>query len=63
MVARQEAWWHTGRHDIGEVAESSTAGSVGNRKRLWAWNGLFETSKLTPRDTLLPTRTLPNPFR
>ena len=28
----QEAWWHTGRHGAGEVAESSTSGSAGSRK-------------------------------
>ena len=31
-----EAWWHTGRHDAGERAESSTSRSAGSRKRHWA---------------------------
>jgi hypothetical protein len=28
-----EAWWYTGRHGAGEVAESSTSGSIGSSKR------------------------------
>jgi len=28
-----EAWWHTGRHSTREVAESSTSGSAGSKKR------------------------------
>jgi hypothetical protein len=27
------------------------------RERLWAWNGLFETSKSTPSDILPPAKT------
>jgi hypothetical protein len=51
----QEAWWHTGRHGVGEVAESSTSGSAGSRKREalgLAW--VFEN--LPPSDILSPTR-------
>jgi hypothetical protein len=38
-----EAWWHTGRHGAGEVAECSTSGSAGGRERdtdtsLGFWN-------------------------
>jgi hypothetical protein len=29
----QEAWRHTGRHEAGEIAESSTSRSANNRKR------------------------------
>jgi hypothetical protein len=29
----QEAWQHAGGHDAGEVAESSTSGSISSRKR------------------------------
>jgi hypothetical protein len=35
----QEAWQHAGRCGAGEVAESSTSGLAGGRKRVrhWAW--------------------------
>lgn len=39
------AWWQ-GRKRCGTQADTEVAAS--NRKRLWAWKGIFETSKLSP---------------
>lgn len=52
-----EAWWHTGRYGLGEVAESSVSGSANNRNReplgrAWA----FETSMPNLSDTLPPAK-------
>jgi hypothetical protein len=51
------SWWgvYSMQTDTGAVAVSSIL-IHRQRRRDWAWNGLFETSKPTPRDTLLPTR-------
>jgi hypothetical protein len=52
-----EAWQHSGRHGVGECAESSTSRWAGIRKRETlglAW--VFETPKPTCSDTLPPTR-------
>lgn len=32
LSSKQEAWQHTGRHGVGEVAESSTTASAKIRK-------------------------------
>jgi hypothetical protein len=33
LLSRWEAWWHSGRQDVGEVAEDSIFGFEGSRKR------------------------------
>ena len=43
----QEAWRGAGSHGAGG-AESSASRLAGSRKRLWAWDEFFETSKSTP---------------
>jgi hypothetical protein len=50
----QETWQCTGRHDAGEVAESSTSASAGRLTVGMAW--AFGTLKHTPGDTPPPTR-------
>lgn len=33
LSAQQEMWQHSGRHDAGEIVESSASGATGRRKR------------------------------
>lgn len=51
-----EAWWHVGRHGAGEVAERSTSGSSGSRKRQGASRPIlkFWSFKTHPSATLHP---------
>jgi hypothetical protein len=34
LLSQRKSWWHAGRHETGEVADSSTSGSAGSRKIL-----------------------------
>jgi hypothetical protein len=53
----QEAWWHTGLHGAGKVAETSITALADNRKRECHTGACLEHDALPPKKaTPTPTR-------